>query len=91
MERETTMRFLTKEIGKILVPIDGSHCADTALDQAMVVAKAFQSNLTVLTVVDLYAETTPLRLEEKLQEQAKAILDRRVSRELSPDCFLCRL
>jgi nucleotide-binding universal stress UspA family protein len=66
---------LTEGVSKILCPIDGSRCADNALDQAVFLAKAFNGSLVVLSVIDYYAETTPLRLEEKLEEQAKVMLD----------------
>ncbi|MBC7087790.1 MAG: universal stress protein [Tissierellales bacterium] len=37
---------------KILVPIDGSKCSQLAMQKAKELAKAFDSSITVITVVD---------------------------------------
>ncbi|NMR95853.1 universal stress protein, partial [Vibrio parahaemolyticus] len=36
---------------KILVPIDGSKCSQLAMQKAKELAKAFDSSITVITVV----------------------------------------
>ena len=42
---------------RILVPIDGSNTSLAALDQAIAMAKAFQSSVTVVYVIDPYPFT----------------------------------
>lgn len=41
----------------ILLPVDGSPTADLAVDKALVIAQAFQSQVSVICVVDPYAFT----------------------------------
>ena len=39
----------------ILVPVDGSSTANQALEKAAAIAQAFQSEVTVVSVIDIYA------------------------------------
>lgn len=60
---------------KILVPVDGSSNSNIALDYALSMAKALDSKLFVLTVVDLFPETVTPLLEEKLRAEATVFLE----------------
>lgn len=40
------------ELGRILVPVDGSPCSDRAVEEAVALGKIFGSRLTFLSVVD---------------------------------------
>lgn len=63
---------------RILVAVDGSEFSETALDQAISMAKVCKSNLFALSVIDLYPETiarAPM-LEEKLSKETREILER---------------
>jgi nucleotide-binding universal stress UspA family protein len=66
----------------IVVALDGSHCADRALDQAMALAKLSDARLTLLHIAnlrDLAVENVQLfdnsRLHEMARARADAILD----------------
>lgn len=72
----------TKQCGlrlhdSILVAYDGSKFSEAALDQAIDMAKACQSTLYVMHVVDLNVEDMALSpgLEAKLEEEARKVLD----------------
>lgn len=66
---------------KILVAMDGSIYSEKALEQAISMAKVCSSSLFAITVVDVYtgALQNPW-LEEKLSEEAKAILEKAKNR-----------
>jgi nucleotide-binding universal stress UspA family protein len=73
---------------RILIPLDGSELSEQALDSAYTLARAFDSELLLVGVLDLsagmydiYAETLqPLDLKDQLEELLAGTLDRTVAR-----------
>jgi len=66
---------LVTALQKILVPIDGSKYSQLALEQAIMIAKAFNSDVLVMTAIDSYPESTTLKLEDKLQQEAHSLIE----------------
>jgi nucleotide-binding universal stress UspA family protein len=74
---------------RILVAIDGSEFSDNVLDQAISMGKICNSEIFVISVVELYPEMIAVApaLEEKLSKDARQTLDkakRRVDSENIP-------
>jgi len=66
---------------RILVPTDGSDCADSAVEHAIDIAAQYDAELHVLSVVDSRDMShsapaiSPEQIEETLRERAEAVVD----------------
>lgn len=63
---------------RILVAVDGSKYSEMALTQAINIAKACNSSLFAISVIELYPETLALApvLAERLEGETKDVLER---------------
>lgn len=64
---------VTRKYGKILVPYDGSRYSKKALIEALEIAKAFQSKVYVLTIIEIASDIPPSLLHKTINQKLAKI------------------